>query len=151
MLIVGEYRMFQRLMRAVDRDDLAEDLRFLTNAGRTESQQELDGALKQWINGHDLSVVMDRLQGADIPMSASYTIADLFADPHVAARGDLVEVDDPALGRVTMQGVVPKLSETPGAIRRPAPLLGQHNREVYEGLLGLSDTELRRLQDEGTI
>jgi crotonobetainyl-CoA:carnitine CoA-transferase CaiB-like acyl-CoA transferase len=151
MLIVGEYRMFQRLMRAVERDDLADDRRFHANSARSIHQAELNGAIREWIACHDLSLVMDRLQAADIPMSASYTIADLFDDPHVAARGDLVEVDDPELGRVRMQGIVPKLSDTPGNVHRPAPMLGQHNDEIYTGLLGLDTTQQQRLHDEGVI
>ncbi|MHB8574491.1 MAG: CaiB/BaiF CoA transferase family protein [Dehalococcoidia bacterium] len=151
MLIVGEHRMFQRLMRAVDAPTLADDPRFLTNAGRSESAEELNGAVSDWILTHNLHEVMDRLEAADVPMSASYTVADLFHDPQIAARGDLIEVEDPALGPVTMQGIVPRLSDTPGAIYRAAPLMGQDNDAVYIELLGCGADELAVLRQEGVI
>ncbi len=151
MLIVGEHRMFQRLMAAVGRIDLAGDPRFITNAGRGAHQEELNRAIAAWVEANDLSIVMDALEAADVPMSASYTIADIFADPHIEARGDLVDVDDPVLGRIRMQGVFPKLSETPGAVRGPAPMLGQHNAEVYEQLLGINTAEQQCLRDAGVI
>jgi crotonobetainyl-CoA:carnitine CoA-transferase CaiB-like acyl-CoA transferase len=151
MIAIGEDRMYKRMMRAVERDDLAEDPRFATNVGRVQGKDELLAAIAAWIGAHHLTDVQDRLEQADIPMSASYTIADLFADPHVAERGSLAEVEDPAIGRVRMQGIVPKLSETPGAIRRPAPLLGEHNDEVYRVLLGLDERELQNLREQGVI
>lgn len=151
MLITGEYRMFQRLMRAVEADELAADPKYLTNAARAADEERLNQVLRTWIGAHDLLDVLDRLEAADVPHAASNTIADVFADPHVAARGDLVEVDDPALGRVRIQGVTPKLSETPGDIYTPAPLLGQHNEEVYGGLLGCSESEIEQLRREGII
>jgi formyl-CoA transferase len=76
----------------------------------------------------------------------AYSVADIFADPHVQARGDIETVDDPTIGPVRMQGVYPRFSRTPGAIRRGAPRLGQHNDEVYQELLGLGGDELERLR-----
>jgi crotonobetainyl-CoA:carnitine CoA-transferase CaiB-like acyl-CoA transferase len=73
------------------------------------------------------------------------------ADPHVQQRNDFVPLRDPVLGELTVQGVLPKLSETPGAIYRPAPRLGEHNVEVYGGLLGLATTEIERLHDAGVL
>jgi formyl-CoA transferase len=151
MLVVGEYRQFQRLMRAVEADDLAEDARYVTNAGRAAGKDRLDEALARWIGSHDLAEVLDRFEAADVPMSASYNIADLFGDPQVAARADLVAVDDPAFGPVKMQGVTPKLSATPGSIRRPAPLMGQDNAEVYSGLLGCTNADLEALKASRVI
>lgn len=151
MVVVGEYRMFQRLMRAVDDPASADDPRYATNAGRGQHAGTLNELIASWIRDHDLVEVIDRLQAADVPMSASYNIADLFADPHVTARDDFVQVEDPALGRITMQGIVPKLSATPGRIRRAAPQLGQDNAEVYHDLLGCSSAEIDRLRDDGTI
>jgi crotonobetainyl-CoA:carnitine CoA-transferase CaiB-like acyl-CoA transferase len=75
----------------------------------------------------------------------------VFADPHVAARGDIETVDDPTIGAVRMQGVYPRFSRTPGAIRGGAPKLGADNEAVYKGLLGLTDAELDGLRREGVI
>ncbi len=84
-------------------------------------------------------------------MAASSTVADAFADPQYAAREAIISVDDPALGPLRMQGVTPKLSATPGAVARGAPLLGEHNDEVYGGLLGLSAAERASLRAGGVI
>ena len=86
-----------------------------------------------------------------MPFGVAYSVADIFADPHVAARGDIETVDDPVIGPVRMQGVYPRFSRTPGAIRRGAPRLGEHNDEVYGGLLGLGDEELDALRRERVI
>jgi crotonobetainyl-CoA:carnitine CoA-transferase CaiB-like acyl-CoA transferase len=98
----------------------------------------------------DAAAALRVLEEADVPAAESATIADIFADPHYAARGAIVTAEDPALGRVRMQGVTPRLSETPGAVRRGAPLLGEHNAAVY-GELGLEESELARLAEQGVI
>ncbi|HZQ38930.1 MAG TPA: CoA transferase [Dehalococcoidia bacterium] len=151
MLIAADLRQFQRLMRAIDRPELADDPRFTTNADRTLHRDEINAALQAFAAAHELAEIMQRLEAADIPMTASYNVADLFADPHVAERGVLVDLEDPELGPLRMQGVVPKLSRTPGSVRTPAPTLGQHNADVYRELLGLSTSDLERLQRDGVI
>jgi formyl-CoA transferase len=99
----------------------------------------------------DLHDALKVLDAAAVPAGTSFTVADAFTDPHYAAREMIVAVDDPALGPIRMQGVTPKLSETPGAVRRGAPLLGEHNDEVYCELLGLSPATVARLREDGTI
>ena len=86
-----------------------------------------------------------------MPFGVACSVADIFADPHVQARADIATVDDPALGPVRMQGVYPRFSRTPGAIRSGAPQLGAHNDEVYRGLLGLSAAELEQLRSDGVV
>ena len=80
-----------------------------------------------------------------------YSIADIFQDPHVAARENLIRVADPTLGEMVQPGVVPKLSRTPGTVRHGAPRLGEHNEEVYLGLLDLPRAEYERLCRDGVI
>ena len=151
LLIAGELRMFQRLMRAVERPDLGDEPRFASNAGRIAGQDELNAAIAAWIVQHDLDEVMRTLHAANVPLSAGNTIADLLADEHVQARGDFVPLHDPELGDLTVQNVLPKLSATPGAIYRPAPRLGEHNADVYGDLLGLAADEIAALEREGVI
>jgi crotonobetainyl-CoA:carnitine CoA-transferase CaiB-like acyl-CoA transferase len=151
MLIAADLRQFQRLMRAIDRPELADDPRFASNADRTAHRDEINDAIAAFAATHALPEIMRRLEAADIPMTASYNVADLFADPHVAERGVLVELEDPELGPLRVQGVVPKLSETPGSVRTPAPTLGQHNGAVYQELLGIGADELERLRRQGVI
>ena len=84
-------------------------------------------------------------------MSPVFSIQDIFEDPHYRARGNILEVEDPHIGSVKMQDVVPKLSLTPGKVASAGPRLGQHNTEVYGSLLGRSEEELGRMKEEGVI
>ena len=150
-IAVAEDRMYDRLMRAIGRADLADHPHYARAPGRAADREPIEGALRDWVAGHDAAAALTTLEQADIPAAASATIADIFADPHVAARGTIATAEDPALGTVRMQGVVPRLSATPGAVRRGAPLLGEHNAEVYGDLLGLSEAEIQRLSDNGVV
>jgi formyl-CoA transferase len=143
--------MFQRLMRTVGRPDLGDEPRFATNSGRIAGQDELNAAIAAWIARHDLDEVMAAMHAANVPLTAGYTIADLMADEHVRQRADFVPLHDPELGLLSVQGVLPKLSSTPGAIYRAAPRLGEHNADVYGGLLGLPLAEISALEREGVI
>jgi formyl-CoA transferase len=86
-----------------------------------------------------------------IPAGRIYRAPDMLADPHFAAREAIVRIAHPRLGEIAMQNVAPRLSDTPGAIRGPAPELGQHTREVLGALLGLDGGALDRLSREGVI
>jgi formyl-CoA transferase len=94
---------------------------------------------------------MTTLLAARIPVAPVNSISDLLADPHLAARGDLVQVSDPVLGELTMVAPSPRLSATPGRIRWPGPALGAHNDEVYAEWIGLSDAELTSLREAHVI
>ena len=150
-LAVAEDRMYARLMHAIDRDDLAEDPHYQTAPGRAAARAPIEDAIRAWMAERDAAEALAVLEAADIPAAADTTIADIFADPHYAAREAIATVEDPALGTLRMQGVTPKLSHTPGAVRRGAPELGEHNAEVYGGLLGLSPDEIARLQGDGVV
>ena len=151
VLAVAEDRMYGRLMRAIGRDDLAEDERYLRAPGRTADREPIENAIRDWMAAHDTAEALAVLQAAEVPAATTATIADIFQDPHYAAREAIASVDDPALGTVQMQSVTPKLSLTPGAIRRGAPLLGEHNAEVYGDLLGLRSIEIAALHEAGVI
>lgn len=150
-LAVAEDKMYARLMRAIGRTDLAEDERYIHAPGRTADRLPIEAAVAAWVAGQTLEQAQQLLAGADIAAGAGYTIADCFADPHYAAREAIVEIDDPTFGPIWMQGVTPKLSHTPGSIRRGGPRLGEHNVDVLGGLLGLSSEELDRLRGERVI
>lgn len=150
-LAVAEDRMYARLMRAIGRDDLASDPRYAHGADRALDREQIEGAIRGWVAGLDTIAALAVLLDADIPVAASATIADIFADPHYAAREAIITTEDPALGTVHMPAVTPKLSVTPGSVKRGAPLLGEHNAAVYGGLLGLGEAELERLQGEGVL
>jgi len=143
--------LFPRLARAMGREDLLAEPRFATMALRAEHGDEINGIVADWVQARTAREVQDVLERHEVPFGVAYSVADIFADPHVAARGDIETVEDPVLGPVRMQGVYPSFSRTPGAIQAGAPRLGAHNDEVYRGLLGLSAEELDALRAERVI
>jgi crotonobetainyl-CoA:carnitine CoA-transferase CaiB-like acyl-CoA transferase len=143
--------LFPRLAKAMDRPDLLQDPRFKTLADRAQHADEINAVVAAWCRSRTAEEIERILVDAQVPVCRAFSIRDIFADPHYAARGDIVEVDDPTIGPVKMQGVYPRLSRTPGAIRRGAPRLGEHNREVYQGVLGLADEEVESLARDGVI
>jgi len=150
-ILCGSDRIFARLAKAMGRPELADDERFATNARRVENSAESESLVADWVAQRTLAEVMNCLEENGVPGSPVYSIADIFQDPHYAARSSIVETEHPVVGRVKMQGVGPRLSLTPGGIDRPAPALGEHNEEIYSQLLGLSAEELTQLRSEGVI
>jgi crotonobetainyl-CoA:carnitine CoA-transferase CaiB-like acyl-CoA transferase len=143
--------LFPRLARALGREDLLTDVRFSSLSARVAHADEINGIVGEWVKRHTAAEIEAILIPAQVPVTRAYSIADIAADPHYAAREDIVTVDDPTIGPVRMQAVYPRLSETPGRIERGAPKLGAHNHEVYADLLGLSDGEIAALQADGVI
>lgn len=143
--------LFPRLARAMGREDLLADARFATLADRARHGEELNAIVAAWCREHTAEEIETILVAADVPVARAFSIRDIFADPHYRARGDIVEVDDPEIGPVKMQGVYPRFSRTPGAVRRGAPRLGEHDEEIYRGLLGLGAEEVDELRREGVI
>ncbi|MBI1815046.1 MAG: CoA transferase [Deltaproteobacteria bacterium] len=143
--------LFPRLARALGREDLLTDARFGSLSARVAHADEINGIVGEWVKRHTAAEIEAILIPAQVPVTRAYSIADIAADPHYAAREDIVTVDDPTIGPLRMQAVYPRLSETPGRIARGAPKLGEHNHEVYADLLGLSDGEIAALRADGVI
>jgi crotonobetainyl-CoA:carnitine CoA-transferase CaiB-like acyl-CoA transferase len=143
--------LFPRLARALGREDLLADPRFTTMAKRAEHGDEINGVVAAWCRERTAREIADVLERNDVPFGFACSVADIFADPHVEARGSIASVDDPVIGPVRMQGVYPRFSRTPGTIRSGAPRLGAHNEEVYRGLLGLTAEELETLRRDGVV
>jgi crotonobetainyl-CoA:carnitine CoA-transferase CaiB-like acyl-CoA transferase len=135
----------------MEREDLLQDARFTTMARRAEHGDEINAVVAAWCKARTARQIQDVLERHEVPFGVASSVADIFADPHVAARGDIVSVDDPVIGPVRMQGTYPRFSRTPGAIRGGAPRLGAHNDQVYGELLGLSSEERAALAREGAI
>lgn len=150
-VVAGGDELFRRLARAIGQPQLCEDPRFSSVEARVANAGELHDLVAQWVHRHDAEEAERVLLANQVPVSRVYSIADIFADPHFAARGSIVTVEDPVIGPLRMQGVFPRFSNTPGSIRRGAPRLGEHNHEVYCGLLGLDETEFDRLRQAGVI
>jgi crotonobetainyl-CoA:carnitine CoA-transferase CaiB-like acyl-CoA transferase len=139
--------LFQRLMRAIGRGDLADAVRLANNAGRVKHEQEIDAAIAQWTGANDSTVVLKTLDDIAVPGGAIYSVADMAADPHFNARGlfEEVEVDGRPL---KIPAILPKLEATPGATQWPGPKLGEHTDEVLGTLLKLSEEERAQLRSD---
>lgn len=150
-IVAGSDANFARLCTAMDRPDLAVDPRFATLAERAARGDEINGIVADWTRARTAAEIVERCVATDVPVGTAYSAADIFADPHMAARGDLVTVDDPVIGAVRQQAPFPRLG--PGAPPAPsgAPTLGQHNREVWCDLVGLSEDELAALVGAGIV
>ncbi|HEV8677079.1 MAG TPA: CoA transferase [Methylomirabilota bacterium] len=143
-------RMFERLVQAMARPELLE--RYPTMAERVRQREEVDGVVQAWVGSWAADEVLRRLDAAEVPSSLVYSVRDLFADPHVKARENIVSVPSPLGGVLPVVGVVPKLSRTPGEIEHLGPLApGEHNGEVYGRRLGLSPEDLAGLRARGVI
>jgi len=143
--------VFGRLCEVMGRPELASDPRYASHDARGERLEELDAVVAGWTATLGADELLERLHTAGVPAGRIYTARDILADPHVAARRAVVRLAHPILGDFPLQNVVPRLSETPGAIRHLGPGLGEHNEEIYAGLLGLGADELARLRAGGVI
>jgi formyl-CoA transferase len=127
--------IFKRLMVAIGRDDLGRDPQLAGNTGRVARVAEIDAAIGDWAAARTVAEVLAVLDGAAVPAGRIYTVADIAADPHYAARGMLQQVQMPDGSHLAVPGIVPKLSRTPGAHVRNAPMaVGQDNAFVLERL-----------------
>lgn len=150
-LVAAGDGLFPRLAKLIGREDLLEDDRFSSLAARVENSDEINQIVADWCVGKTAAEIEVLAVDADVPFARTYTVADIATDPHIAERGDIETVEDPVVGPVRMQGVYPRFSRTPGSIRSGAPRLGEHNREVFEGLLGLTEAERLALEQDGVI
>ena len=130
---------------------LAADARFADKSSRWTNRRDLDDFIAAWTRGFTPQQVVNRLQAAGVAALPVMNIADQFADPHLNARETYVEIDHPHVGAEMVYGVPWRFSETPGSVRAPAPLLGQHNAYVLRELLGMDETALSALMAEQVV
>lgn len=144
--------IFARLCQAMGRPELARDERYATHVARGEHQKELDELIEAWTLTKTVAEVEALMIEYSIPAGRMYRAPDMLEDPQFAAREALVEVNSPRWGKFKMQNAFPKLSETPSGIRSLAPAtIGEHNEEIYKGLLGMTDEDLEALKAVGAI
>jgi len=142
--------IFNRLMRAIGRSDLAEDPRLAGNEGRAQHNQMIDDAIGEWTSKCELEYVLDVLEKTGVPSGKIYTSADIYTDPHFRAR-DMIQPIRLPDGTVTdFPGIVPKLSETPGATNWLGPELGQQVEEVLTSI-GIIRAALEELRAEEVV
>jgi crotonobetainyl-CoA:carnitine CoA-transferase CaiB-like acyl-CoA transferase len=143
--------VFRRLAEAMGQPALAHDARFATATARSTHVDEIDDLIAQWTNARPLAELEHVLEQAAVPAMRIFTIADIFADPHYRARGAIVRAPDPELGTVAMAQAVPRLSQTPGAVRHAGHRLGEDSRTVLRDWLGLDSAALDTLQASRVI
>jgi formyl-CoA transferase len=143
--------VFARLCEAMGQPTLKDDPRYRDHASRGANQAELDVLIGAWTGAWSLNDLLALLEEHAVPCGRVFRAPDMLADPQYAAREAIVETDHAVFGKVKMQGVFPKLSETPGAVRWPGPALGEHTEAVLSGRLGLSPEKIAALRVEGVI
>lgn len=151
LIAVNNDAIFARLAAAMGHPEWAQDARFATQRARGERPDDIDALVTEWTSCHSSDEVQARLVEAEVPVSRIYTIADIFEDQHYHAREMLIRMPHPKLGDVTMAGVVPKLSATPGQVWRAGGEIGEDTRDVLRGDLGLEEAEIERLIESGAV
>src|SRR5947208_12240101 len=150
-IVAGSDANFSRLCKAMDRPDLLDDARFTKLADRAAHGDEINGIVTEWTRARTAAEVERACVDCDVPVATAYTPADMFADPHFGARGDLVEVDDPVAGAMRQQAPFPRFTGEPPSPPSGAPRLGADTRPVLADVLGLSADELDALAADGVI
>ncbi len=151
LIAANQDAVFKRLAQAMGRPELAEDRRYATHSARGARQKELDESIAAWTSTIDGEALTDLLDKQGVPNGHIYRAPEMLEDPHFAAREAIVRVAHRSFGRLAMQNVVPKLSETPGKVVSAGPELAEHNDEVYRGLLGLDEATIEKLRAERVI
>lgn len=150
-ITAGSQPVFKRLIEVMGQESLLEDPRFATPTARSTHEEETDSLVAAWTQTLCLEQAERLLQDNSIPAARIYDMADIFADAHYEARGMIICPDDPVLGPVAMANVVPRLSNTPGAVRWPGHQVGQDTLDVMEKDLALEVEEIEALASDGII
>jgi formyl-CoA transferase len=151
LIAANQDTVFARLAEAMGQPGLAQDPKYSTHGARGAHQAELDALVERWTQTLTTRQVLDLMEQFGVPAGLIYRAPDMLEDPHFQARNAIVSVPHPDFGELKMQNVAPKLSETPGSVRSPSPALGQHNDEVYRGLLGLTAERYTELESAKVI
>nr|WP_221375325.1 CoA transferase [Actinoplanes polyasparticus] len=146
LIAANQDTVFGRLATAMGKPELAQDPRYATHGARGAAMAELDTLIAEWTSTVEAEALLAVLHENGVPAGRIFRARDMFDDPHFAAREAIVRVPHPDFGELPMQNATPKLSATPGSVRTAGPALGEHNDEVYGGLLGLDETERARLR-----
>ncbi|MGE3711445.1 MAG: CaiB/BaiF CoA transferase family protein [Hyphomicrobiaceae bacterium] len=150
-IVAASDSIFRRLVRSMQRDDILQDARFATAAARASHPDEMDALVGGWTAGLPLSELERLLEQAEVPSARIFNIADIFSDPHYHAREMLRQVQSDAFGEVTLPGVVPKLSRTPGHVGWAGREVGSDTIDVLSSLLGKSKDEIAALKAAGIV
>lgn len=146
LIAANQDAVFQRLTQAMGRPELSQQPEYATHGARGERQKEIDAVIGEWTRTQTCADVLELMGEFSVPAGLIYRAPEMFEDPHFQAREAIVSVPHPDFGELKMQNVAPKLSRTPGRVRSPSPRLGQHNDDVYRGLLGMNAARYAQLK-----
>jgi formyl-CoA transferase len=151
LIAANQDSVFRRLAGVMEKPELADDERYATHGARGANMAGLDDLIAAWTATHEADDLLGRLHDGGVPAGRIFRAQDMFDDPHFAARESIVRIAHPAFGELPMPNVFPRLSATPGRVRHAGPELGEHNDEIYRGLLGLDDGQLADFAANGVI
>jgi crotonobetainyl-CoA:carnitine CoA-transferase CaiB-like acyl-CoA transferase len=143
--------LWRRLAKAMNMPELLEDPRFAGRLARNQNQEALYRIIAAWVHERTAEEARRILDEAEVPADFIQNIAEVAQDAHMRFREAVLEVDDPDKGKVLVPGVFPKLFKHPGRVRHLGLRLGEHNQEIYGGLLGLAPEEMAALEEKGAI
>jgi CoA:oxalate CoA-transferase len=151
MLTPSTPNIWKRFAKVIGNKDLVADPKFATDMDRAENASLIDPVVQKWASQRTVEEVIHIMQKARVPCAPVVSVDQLLNDPHVAAREMIMDTELPNGERVSLPGIPLKLSLTPGKFIKAAPRIGEHNKEIYQGLLNFSTEELIELQQEGVI
>lgn len=144
-------KMWERLARVMGRMDLVTPDTYQFVDRRMADRPLINAIVQEWMGRHHLAEIMERCLAGDVPIGPINTVADIFGDPQFAARGNLLRVEHPRAGTVTIPNTLPRLSQTPGRVESLGPALGEHTEEIFGRLLGLAGSDLAALREQGIV
>ena len=148
IIAAGNQHLYEKLCNEVlHRPDMITDPRFTDMPGRLKNQDDIQAVIENFLKDYTMQQATELILSKGIPAGPILDISQILADPHVKEREMFVEMDHPTLGRITVNGCAIKLMDTRPSVRTPAPALGQDNREIYQGMLGLTDEQYSALHD----
>jgi crotonobetainyl-CoA:carnitine CoA-transferase CaiB-like acyl-CoA transferase len=143
--------LWDRFARAIGRDDLAENPRWKTNDGRVKGRDELEAEIEKILATKTRAEWEKIISKAGIPCGPVKDIGEVASDPQILHRDMVVEIDHAKTGVLKMMGIPVKLSETPGEVKLPPPILGEHTEEILRDLLGQPPEAVESLREQGVI
>lgn len=144
--------MFERLLKAMGREELSNDPKYATMAARIENRELVDGMVSNWVASMDRTELLEVLEKFSVAGGPVNSIKDIFEEEHFWERGSLIKVFYPDLNKEVVEpGIIPHLSKTPGQMKWVGPEYGAHNDEVYLNLLGMDPAKYEELKEKGVI
>ncbi len=142
---------FRRLCLAMGRADILDDARFNTRLERVKHTEAIERIVAEWMRARDYAEIESIFSSGDVTFTRIYTMADIFRDPHFAARGMLAAVPDDEFGTITLPAPVPRLTRTPGTVRRSGGRVGRDTRAILRNVLEMTDAEIDALKRDGVV